>query len=112
LELKKAFFSAIDNDLDTPVALAVVWEMLKDPELSNSEKLELMRDFDSIIGLGIDEFKAPVLSDEHMGLIKNREAVREQKNWAQADAMRDQLLADGICIKDTKTGTQWYLVNK
>ena len=112
LELSNAFFAAINNDLDTPVALAVVWEMLKDPELSNTEKLELMRDFDSIMGLGIDSFTAPILSDDHMALIKKREVVRLEKNWAQADALRDQLLADGICIKDTKTGPQWYLISK
>lgn len=112
LELNKAFFDAINNDLDTPVALAIVWEMLKDHELSNTEKLELIRDFDNILGLGVDNFTAPILSDDHMALIQERELVRTQKNWAQADALRDQLLADGICIKDTKTGPQWYLVSK
>ena len=111
-ELKKNFFSAIEHDLDTPKALAIVWEMLKDHELSNTEKLELMRNFDIIMGLGVDNFKAPILSDKHMNIIKEREVIREQKNWAQADVMRDMLLADGICIKDTKNGTQWYLVNK
>ena len=92
--------------------MAIVWETLKDPELSNTEKLELMREFDRQMGLGIDNFTAPILSDDHMALIKKREDVRLQKNWVEADAMRDQLLADGICIKDTKTGTQWYLVSK
>lgn len=112
LELKKAFYDAIDNDLDTPIALAIVWEVLKDTSLANCEKLELMRDFDQIMGFGVDNFTAPILSDEHMDLIKKREIIRENKDWAQADAMRDLLLADGICIKDTKSGTEWYLVNK
>jgi cysteinyl-tRNA synthetase len=112
LELKEAFFRAINNDLDTPKALAIVWEMLKEQNISNNEKLELIREFDIIMGLGVDNFTAPILSDEHMLLIKKREIIRDHKDWAQADAMRDQLLAEGICIKDTKSGPQWYLITK
>jgi cysteinyl-tRNA synthetase len=108
-QLKQAFFTAMEKDLDTPVALAIVWESLKDQTISNTEKLNLMRDFDVILGFGVDEFSAPILSSQHMSLIKNREEARKNKDWARSDAMRDQLLQDGICIKDTKDGTEWYL---
>ena len=111
-ELRKAFFSAMENDLDTPIALSIVWETLKDARLSNNEKLELIRDFDVILGLNVDAFQAPILEPESMTLIEQREAARTNKEWAQADAMRDQLLSQGICIKDTKDGTRWYLLNK
>lgn len=112
LELKEAFFRAIRHDLDTPVALAVLWEAMKDQAIASSEKLELLRDFDSILGFGVDEFKPPKLSNEHMLLIKEREEARQNKNWARADELRDQLLKDGISIKDTKQGTEWYLMIK
>lgn len=111
-ELHDAFYKHINNDLDTPKALAIVWETLKDADLSNNEKHELIKDFDIIMGFGVDNFTAPILSEKHMGIIRERESVREHKDWRQADAMRDQLLADGICIKDTKNGTEWYLVTK
>lgn len=110
-ELKRAFFAAIDNDLDMPVALSILWEALKDQNISNTEKLELLRDFDTILGFDVDDFRAPVLSDAHMAMIREREIVRKNKDWQKADAMRDQLLKDGICIKDTKDGTEWYLVS-
>lgn len=108
-ELKQAFFAAMNNDLDTPIALSIVWESLKDQSLSNTEKLELMRDFDVVLGFDVDEFCAPKLSDTHMAMIKQRELARKNKDWVQSDAMRDQLLKDGICIKDTKDGTEWYI---
>jgi cysteinyl-tRNA synthetase len=44
-----------------------------------------------------------------MELIRSREEARKNKDWAQSDAMRDRLMHDGICIKDTKDGTEWYL---
>lgn len=108
-ELRNAFFSAMNNDLDTPVALSVVWETLKDQAISSTEKLELMLEFDQILGFGVDQFKAPVLSEESMAIVRERERARQNKEWAKADAMRDQLLKEGICIKDTKEGTEWYL---
>lgn len=108
-ELKQAFFSAMENDLDTPVALSIVWETLKDQSISNTEKLELMRDFDAVLGFDVDSFSAPKLSDAHMSLVRAREEARRNKDWAKSDAMRDQLLQEGVCIKDTKDGTEWYL---
>lgn len=108
-ELKKAFFAAMNSDLDTPIALSVMWETLKDQSLASTEKLDLMRDFDVILGFGIDSFAPPQLSDAHMAIIKERERARQSRDWAAADELRDQLLKEGILIKDTKDGTEWYL---
>jgi cysteinyl-tRNA synthetase len=108
-ELARAYFDAMNNDLDTPIALSVVWEVVKDQGIANSEKLELLRDFDAILGLGVDDFSLPKLSDLHMSIIAEREEARKNKDWAKADAMRMKLMNDGICIKDTKQGTEWYL---
>lgn len=111
-ELKQAFFSAMNNDLDTPVALAILWETLKDNQISNNEKLDLMRYFDSFLGFNIDEFKEPQLEKKYMDMIAKREQARLKKDWASSDAMRDELAQAGIAIKDTKDGTKWYLLNK
>ncbi len=108
-ELKSAFFAAMENDLDTPIALSIVWETVKDQTIATSEKLALLIEFDAILGFGVEQFTAPKLSDAHMELIHRREEARKNKDWAQSDAMRDRLLEDGICIKDTKDGTEWYL---
>jgi cysteinyl-tRNA synthetase len=108
-ELKTAFFAAMNNDLDTPIALSVVWECLKDQSISNTEKLDCLREFDGILGFGVDSFLPPKLSSEHMSIIKAREVARANKDWIKADDMRNQLLKDGIAIKDTKDGTEWYM---
>lgn len=108
-ELKNAFFAAMQNDLDTPIALSVVWEVMKDQSIASTEKLNLLTDFDAVLGFGIDAFTAPKLSEGQMHLIHEREEARKNKDWAKSDAMRDQLLSDGVCIKDTKDGTEWYL---
>lgn len=110
--LKEEFFAAMRNDLDTPVALSVVWEVLKDQSIASSEKLELLRAFDPILGFGVDQFTPPALSKEHMALVEEREQARNAKDWQKADAIRDQLLAQGISIKDTKNSTEWYLLYK
>lgn len=109
LELKQAFFAAMYNDLDTPIALSVMWETLKEKNLSTTEKLELMREFDVVLGFNVDNFNLPNLSSEQMRIIKEREQARHNKEWAKSDAMREQLLQDGVCVKDTKDGTEWYL---
>lgn len=107
--LKEKFFAAIMNDLDMPVAMAALWEAMKDQGLSSTEKLELITDFDTILGFDVDKFLAPKLSHEHMSLVLNREQARLDKDWSLADKMRDELLSHGICIKDTKEGPQWYM---
>jgi cysteinyl-tRNA synthetase len=108
-EVREKFFSALYNDLDMPIAMATLWEAVKDQELSNTEKFELISEFDGILGFGIENFKAPVLSEAHMDLINTREQARSDKDWAKADKMRDELLTHGICIKDTKDGPTWYM---
>lgn len=111
-QLRRAYFAAMNNDLDTPIALSIVWEVVKDQSIANSEKLELLQEFDAILGLGVDGFSLPKLSDLHMAIIAEREEARKNQDWAKADAMRMKLMSDGICIKDTKQGTQWYLEYK
>lgn len=108
-EYKEEFFKAIAKDLDMPVALSVMWQALKDQALSSNEKLDLIKAFDSILGFDVDSFSMPKLSDAQMAIIEERKKAREEKNWARADELRQELLKEGICIKDTKDSTVWYL---
>lgn len=110
-ELKHKFIAAINNDLDLPVALAIVWETLKDQSIANTEKLELIQYYDLILGFDIDKFMPPVLSDEHMNFIRQREIFRANKNYKAADEIRDKLQKEGIQVCDTKEGSKWYLHN-
>ncbi len=107
-EYSRRFFTAMLDDLDSPVALSIIWEMLKDGSLGRTQKLDLMKKFDTILGFDIDSFSRPSLSAELSSLVEKREQARKSKDWALADEIRDKLAEEGILIKDLSVGTDWY----
>ena len=105
---KKAFSDAMNNDLRAPEALAQMWMMLKDGDITGSEKLALLLDFDRILGLELDKVEAK--SDEKVGgerewkLLEERAEAKKNKDWARADEIRAELLSLGYIVKDTPKG--------
>ena len=105
---KKAFSDAMNNDLRAPEALAQMWMMLKDGDITGSEKLALLLDFDRILGLELDRVEAK--SDEKVGgerewkLLEERAEAKKNKDWARADEIRAELLSLGYIVKDTPKG--------
>jgi len=109
---REQFWAALANDLHVPNALAVTWKMARDPDLTPAEKLALMTGFDDIFGLGLAAAtESRSLPEELMALIQQREEARAAKDWATADAIRDDLLAQGVAIKDRPGGTDWEYVS-
>ena len=102
------FWDAVCEDLNMPVALAVAWEVAKDRELSSGARVNLLEEFDEVLGLGVANFGRPTISEEQLALVKARERARELKDWGTADSIRQELLAAGIQLKDTPQGTEWY----
>ena len=105
---KEQFKEAINDDLNSPKALAILWEVAKKEEKSK-DYLELIKDFDRVLGLDLDIEKIkqlPVveeeLSDEVKALIEERNKARAEKNWAEADRIRDLLISMGVKIADKK----------
>jgi cysteinyl-tRNA synthetase len=107
---RRQFWDAMTDDLDTPVALSVVWSMAKDQALSSSRKLDLLLDFDRVLGLGVDEFRQRELDPEMQELVTRREEARQKGDWAEADRIRGELRASGIEVRDTREGPQWFVV--
>ena len=112
-DYESKFKSALEDDFNIPEALAVVWEVAKS-NLSNKKKVELIKDFDTVLGLNIlRELKAePKLSKsdtkEVESLIKKREDLREQKKWKEADEIREELESKyNVEIEDKDSGTKW-----
>ena len=104
------FWNALSNDLHIPNALAVAWKMARDTKLTPTEKLTLMLEFDTIFGLDLAaSTQSQSLPDDLMDLIARRETARADKDWATADALRDELRARGVAIKDRPGGTDWEL---
>jgi cysteinyl-tRNA synthetase len=105
--LHARFVAAIDDDLDLPVALAVVREMLRAP-LAADEKRWLVLDADAVLGLDLDRVWAMPretrLPPGAKALIAARSAAREAGDWAHADALRAELAALGLEVVDYPDG--------
>lgn len=105
-EYKLKFQEAINDDLNMPVAMSVIWDIVKNPK--KSKKLaDLLLDFDRVLGVDIQKVsdnKKLELPDEIKSLMEKRKQARENKDWALSDKIRDELKEKGYIVKDTKEG--------
>jgi len=103
------FKEALNDDFNTPRGLAVMWSVIKDDTLGNSQKMELLLDFDKILALGIEKIKEeskniePV-DEEVEKLVEERQNARENKNWALSDELRKKITEKGYVVSDTPQG--------
>lgn len=109
-ELENKFRAAIDDDLNTPECLAVLWELLKSG-YPPSAKAETLLKFDEVLGLDIKKYlgkkiKAP---KEVLELVKKRETARKKKDWKSADKFRAAIERLGFDVEDTPQGTKLEL---
>ena len=106
-QYEERFHKAINDDLNMPLAMGVVWEVVrynkKSPKLA-----KLLLKFDEVLGLKIDEEdkRQEDIPEEILKLIEERKQARENKNWEESDRLRDLINAKGYNIKDTKDGTE------
>jgi cysteinyl-tRNA synthetase len=93
--------------LNIPKGLGILWELVRND--SGGEKAtKLIDKMDSIFGLDLFKEKEVIdLDSKILELIKKREEARENKNWALADEIRDNLAKEGIELLDTPEGTKW-----
>ncbi len=115
-QLKATFKEALDNDLNTSLAVTAVYDVLK-AKISDGAKLQLVYDFDTVLSLGLreavenskTEAAAPQEGDAEIdALVLARTEAKKAKNFAEADRIRDQLKEMGIVLVDTKEGTTWH----
>ncbi len=104
-EYKNKFLTAINDDLNIPVAMSVVWEVIKNP-IKSKKIAELLIDFDKILGIDIDKIVEKIeIPEEIKILLEERNFARQNKNWALSDELRDKLKEKGYLVKDSKEGT-------
>ena len=106
-DYKWKFADAVADDLNMPIALSVVWDVIKDKDLGNNEKYELLLDFDKVLGFDIKDFKRTEISGGIQKLVDEREAARKAKDFKKSDEIRDKLKAQGIVLEDTPQGVRW-----
>ena len=105
---------AIGNDLNTSLMLTVLYALLKDEDVNGTTKLNLIAEFDKVLSLDLlKEEKKEVSSDlekEILSKIEERKEAKKNKDFVKADAIRDELLAKGVRLIDTREGTSYELV--
>ncbi|MFC1728681.1 cysteine--tRNA ligase [Nanoarchaeota archaeon] len=103
------FEKAVNDDLNIPKAVGIMWDLLKDEKIGSKEKLELAFKFDEILGLGLKDVEEEVVdvSKEVEKLIQKREDARVAKDFEAADKIRDDLKKKGIILEDTSEGVKW-----
>ena len=109
------FEDAMDDDFNTADALAAVFELVKfsNTNVTGESSAEFagqlfttMKDLCEVLGLNVEK-KDEILDKEIEDLIQERQEARKAKNFARADEIRDELLAKGIILKDTREGVKW-----
>jgi cysteinyl-tRNA synthetase len=116
-EYRTTFHKAINDDLDTPRALALAWELTKDETYSLGDRAETLRHFDAILGLGLSDpiddqetslgvIEISDLPEEVQELLSKRELARKQKKWGEADSFRSAINLKGYLVEDTPHGVR------
>ncbi|MEG2353514.1 MAG: cysteine--tRNA ligase [Clostridium sp.] len=108
------FIKEISDDLNMANALTILSEVIKAKELNNAEKFYLIKNFDKVLSLELENAelipsKADVDEELINKLILERNNARDSKNWARADEIRKELLEINIELLDSKEGTNWKL---
>ncbi|PIS17153.1 MAG: cysteine--tRNA ligase, partial [Candidatus Portnoybacteria bacterium CG09_land_8_20_14_0_10_44_13] len=99
---RRQFIDAINDDLNTPQALAIMWEAIKDESLLANDKKQLLLDFDKVFGLGLSKIKRLEIPAEIKKLAAQREKLRREKKWQEADKLREDIEKLGYKIEDTE----------
>lgn len=102
---KQKFNEAINDDLNMPLAMSVVWEVIKENNKSK-QYAELLRKFDEVLGLEINKKVEIELPEEVKKLVEERKLARLNKDWAKSDELRDKIDQMGYSVKDTKDGME------
>lgn len=107
-QYEERFHKAINDDLNMPLAMGVVWEVIRN-EKKSPKFANLLLKFDTILGLNIDQEKEKSTDEIPQNIIKlieERKKAREIKDYKESDRLRDEIKQNGYEIKDTKDGVE------
>ena len=111
---EEKFKDAINNDLNTSLMLTLVYEVLKDKNLNDKTKKEIIKSFDKVLGLDLlkkEEIKLEIDEKYILDKIEERKKAKENKDYLLADKIREELLNKNIRLIDTKDNTTYEIIN-
>lgn len=103
-EYQGKFKEYIEDDLDTPRALSLLWDVLKDENMSPADKKATILDFDKVLGLGFDKLKEEKIPKKVLELVGARRQARQNKDFKRSDELRKEINALNYEVKDTAEG--------
>ncbi len=109
-EYKEDFESAMNDNLNTGEALAVMWKMLKDEKVKDADKKATLLSFDEVFGLGIKNWEKDEIPEDVRDLVAQRESARDRKDWQASDNIRVVIQKMGYDVKDTEKGTEVFKI--
>ncbi len=108
-EYENKFHEAINDDLNIPLAMSTVWEVIRE-ENKSVQYAKLIEKFDEVLGLDLKNYKKYQtkvdVPEEVQKLVEKRTLARKEKNWAESDKLRDEIKNLGYSVKDTANGVE------
>ena len=108
---ERKFKEELSNDLNTSNALTILYDLIKDTEVSGNTKIEIIENYDKVLDINLIEKKQ--IDEELLTYInekiEERNNAKKNKDYAKADAIREELLQKKIILKDTREGTIYEL---
>lgn len=114
LKTKKKFEGALDDDLNMPLALSAIFDLIRETNKAIDKRniskknlkeiYKLVLDFDKVLGLNLKEIKEEKISEEIKRLLEKREETRKKKDFKNADKIRKQIKEKGYIVEDTPEG--------
>lgn len=114
-EYREQFEAALCNDLNSSMAITVLYDMLK-ADMTDATKYALAESFDQVLSLNLTTAHAAREAENGvdaetesyiLAKIEERKAAKKEKDFARADAIRSELLEKGIVLEDTREGVKW-----
>ncbi|MCF0125306.1 MAG: cysteine--tRNA ligase [Clostridia bacterium] len=102
-QYEERFHQAINDDLNMPLAMGVVWEVVRN-ENKTPKLAKLLEKFDTVLGIEIEKQEEIEIPEEIIEIAEKRKQAREVKDWAKSDELRDLIDEKGYIIKDKKDG--------
>lgn len=107
---KERFESAMNDNLNTGEALALVWKLVKDEGVNDADKKATLLDFDTVFGLGAKNWKKEEIPKEIQKLVDERNVARQNKDWQKSDEIRERIKSLGYEIKDAGDSTEVFKI--
>lgn len=107
-EYESEFLAAVNDDLNMPLAVQVLWKVIDDFDFDSKKKLKLLEKFDEVFGLDIENMQEIIViaSKELEHLMNEREKLRKEKKWAEADILRERIREKGYKVVDSGEGSK------